>query len=143
MIEEDADASDNAAVASMINSKNGFNGDTAADVQVMIPVPDTFDSYYRYQGGLTTPTCNEIVTWTVFSESTKISTAQADEIRGWAGNGVLTGNNRYTKPMNGRSLTYYGPSSGGDDDHDHDHDHDGEGLEMVGEVLKGVFGVFR
>ena len=28
--------------------------------------PHDLDEFYRYQCGLTTPACNEIVTWTVF-----------------------------------------------------------------------------
>ena len=39
-------------------------------------LPTNKTNYFRYSGSLTTPTCNEAVTWTVFNESVEISQAQ-------------------------------------------------------------------
>ncbi|KAM9425922.1 uncharacterized protein KZ484_014890 isoform 2-T2 [Pholidichthys leucotaenia] len=36
------------------------------------------DKYYRYNGSLTTPTCNEAVVWTVFMESIKVEKSLMD-----------------------------------------------------------------
>ena len=39
-------------------------------------LPGTLRNYYRYQGSLTTPTCNEVVLWTLFEEKSTISEYQ-------------------------------------------------------------------
>lgn len=44
-------------------------------------LPKDYTNFYRYSGGLTTPTCNEIVTWTVFTDTIKVSTTQLAELR--------------------------------------------------------------
>ncbi|XP_068679271.1 uncharacterized protein [Montipora foliosa] len=44
-------------------------------------LPKDKTKYFRYQGSLTTPTCNEAVTWTVFKDPVKISQRQMDLLR--------------------------------------------------------------
>ena len=39
-------------------------------------LPANTNHFYRYDGSLTTPKCNEVVTWTVFKNHVNISTDQ-------------------------------------------------------------------
>lgn len=43
--------------------------------------PSDTTSFYRYSGSLTTPGCNEVVTWTVFEETIKMSASQMAMLR--------------------------------------------------------------
>ncbi|KAJ8306081.1 hypothetical protein KUTeg_016626 [Tegillarca granosa] len=63
--------------------------------------------YYRYKGSLTTPPCYESVTWTVFEDTIKISSAQLAKFRMVyqdAGNTVIDMNYRPIQPLNGRDV---------------------------------------
>lgn len=57
---------------------------TEEHLATMLPLQDLLppntNTFYRYSGSLTTPTCNEVVTWTVFQEPISISENQVSEI---------------------------------------------------------------
>jgi len=44
-------------------------------------LPTDRSRFYRYDGSLTTPTCNEVVTWTVFQQKQHISESQIERFR--------------------------------------------------------------
>ncbi|XP_059163193.1 uncharacterized protein LOC131946442 [Physella acuta] len=73
-----------------------------ASLQSLLPA--TYQEFYRYTGSLTMPTCNEVVTWTVFVEPIKISEKQIAKFRSLTDDKKtpLTMNYREVQPLNGR-----------------------------------------
>ena len=73
-------------------------------------LPPGLGLFYRYSGSLTTPTCNEVVTWTVLHHSAPISEHQLNLLRGLAtGDGFTMGDNyRPVMPLNGRKIQFSG-----------------------------------
>ena len=74
-------------------------------------LPHNVDKFYRYNGSLTTPGCNEIVVWTIFKESVEISQDQMDYLRtttyvhkGESGARALSNNYRPTQPLHDRNV---------------------------------------
>jgi len=107
----DKTAPDSSQIQKLINSKRWFV-DENTEIEIEIPMPSAEElnqGYYRYNGGLTTPTCNEVVTWTVFKKAIVISEAQASEISSWTAGGVLTGNARAVQPLGTRRVRFFGP----------------------------------
>lgn len=94
----------NIPVQDMIDSHDKYN---PRPFSMQIPRPDDLRFYYRYSGSLTTPTCNEVVTWTVFKDPIKVSPMQKWLMSNWAEN--LVENNRPVQPLNQRQLQIFVP----------------------------------
>ncbi|CAL4164042.1 unnamed protein product [Meganyctiphanes norvegica] len=66
--------------------------------------------FYRYQGSLTTPTCNEVVIWTVFKTHQSFSEEQVKAFRMLEDHeGHMCDNYRGIQPLNGREVKLYSP----------------------------------
>jgi len=63
--------------------------------------PVLIGDYYRYKGGLTTPSCDEIVQWFVFKTSLSMSQAQWESFKSIFPNPA---NNRPVQPLNTRKV---------------------------------------
>ncbi|XP_040296015.1 uncharacterized protein LOC121007839 [Bufo bufo] len=65
--------------------------------------------YYRYKGSLTTPTCNEVVLWTIFTDPitvpSKVVKAFSSAVKHVSGNlQTMLNNFRPPQPLNGRTV---------------------------------------
>lgn len=78
-------------------------------------LPTDSTIFYRYNGSLTTPTCNEVVVWTVFEEPIQISQAQLDVLRslreGGEGSSKIEDNFRPVQKLNSRTVYYSAAST--------------------------------
>ncbi|XP_031777946.1 carbonic anhydrase 1 isoform X2 [Nasonia vitripennis] len=68
-------------------------------------LPDDLQTYYTYRGSLTTPPCNEVVTWIVFASSVPISYKQMSKFRLLSnGKSVLADNYRGIQELGNRKI---------------------------------------
>jgi len=121
-MESDSTTPDNADLSPITNlltsltnadaQVTGISGINLADITV-----DASETarYYYYKGGLTTPTCNEIVRWTVFSDvRVPISSTQLQAFRDILDDQStplpLVENFRPAQPINGRDVLVRNPS---------------------------------
>jgi len=101
----DADGAEDHPEVTTILENVSQNSNGGVEAHLKFPLPSTYGQLYRYWGGLTTPTCNEVVQWTVFKDPIMISGAQADAIRKWPS--ALHKNNREVQALNGREIEVY------------------------------------
>uniref|UniRef100_A0A914L9V3 Carbonic anhydrase n=1 Tax=Meloidogyne incognita TaxID=6306 RepID=A0A914L9V3_MELIC len=76
---------------------------------VGVHLPPVLDNFYRYQGSLTTPGCDESVIWTLMVEPIPILVQQLETLRAIHGpifGKRLSVNNRPLQPLNGRRVQF-------------------------------------
>ncbi|XP_077996080.1 carbonic anhydrase 7-like [Glandiceps talaboti] len=67
------------ALDNVVAKETSHTFTTMFSIEAMLPV--NRDVFYRYDGSLTTPTCNEVVVWTVLKNTVRISEAQIAKFR--------------------------------------------------------------
>ncbi|CAF0865734.1 unnamed protein product [Rotaria sordida] len=83
------------STADQLNSTNDTN---LISLQLSILMNTNLDKFYRYTGSLTTPPCDETVTWTVFQTPIELSDDELELFRTY----ILSENSRSPQPLNGR-----------------------------------------
>ena len=92
--------------------KNGTPRATTSSVAVPSSIklsqmiPSDTQYYYYYQGGLTTPTCDEVVLWTNFMSTLTISESQLAIFRALTDSSSVSLNDNFRppQPLNGRTV---------------------------------------
>ncbi|CAH1155143.1 unnamed protein product [Phaedon cochleariae] len=71
-------------------------------------LPENLDNFFAYQGSLTTPNCNEVVTWIVYSQPAEIEESQLEKLSDiyTEDDKRLVQNYRPLQAVNGRGVLY-------------------------------------
>lgn len=77
---------------------NQTNATTMISLKLTTLMGDNLDRFYRYQGALTVPPCNEFVNWTVFEKPLVFDGDELEAFRTY----LFTENFREPQPLNGR-----------------------------------------
>ncbi|XP_069981618.1 carbonic anhydrase 1 isoform X2 [Penaeus vannamei] len=112
----EADDSDNERLQSVVDALEEvvelgmeFHPDYSIPLDALLPEEEDRHTFFRYQGSLTTPTCNEVVTWILFQTPISLSSSQLAQFRtliGQDGLHHLQDNFRPIQPLNGREVVF-------------------------------------
>ncbi|XP_058794892.1 carbonic anhydrase 2-like [Phymastichus coffea] len=83
------------------------NSETKLNTSIILAsfLPQHLNTYYTYRGSLTTPPCNEVVTWIVFASAVPISFKQMSKFRLLSnGKGILADNYRLLQDVHNRKV---------------------------------------
>ena len=70
-------------------------------------VDNILDTYYRYNGSLTTPGCFESVQWTVFTKPLKVTHETAAKMALMSRSTSFEDNWRHTQALNAREMLFF------------------------------------
>ncbi|KAI4887269.1 hypothetical protein NFI96_021666 [Prochilodus magdalenae] len=102
--------SHNPLYRTLYRTKGNTSAIDIVSLDSLIPSHNALNKYFRYNGSLTTPNCQESVIWTVFENPIQLSKAQLSEFsRLQFESGIpMTGTFRPTQPLYGRKVYYSG-----------------------------------
>jgi len=95
---------ENGALQKIIDAKptaSCATGTTASELSIAQLLPSNRNHYARYEGSLTTPPCDENVTWIIELEPIHATKAQVEKLRVGT-----SANARPTQPLNGRTVRW-------------------------------------
>ncbi|XP_020279782.1 carbonic anhydrase 1-like isoform X2 [Pseudomyrmex gracilis] len=107
------DHSDNPVLKPILDAiklVSNWVGKSAVSIQKLVSIsllPENRSSYYRYQGSLTTPNCQESVIWIILADKIPISKKQLNVFKNVDGpDGPLKSNFRPTQKLGDRNVYY-------------------------------------
>ncbi|XP_063586969.1 carbonic anhydrase 3-like [Penaeus indicus] len=95
------------ALEEVVELGTEFHPDYNIPLDALLPEEEDRHLFFRYQGSLTTPLCNEVVTWTLFQTPIALSSNQLAQFRALIshdGRHRLQDNFRPVQPLNGREV---------------------------------------
>lgn len=112
-------------------SEGGSSAAVVEPPQLQELMPWNTNDFYRYEGSLTTPGCYEVVTWTIFQKTVKVTEEELELFRSLkrTEKAPIGHNYRNLQERYGRTVYLRRPEDeeeSPDHDHDADHDHDSD-----------------
>merc|ERR1711973_944489 len=109
------EGSDFTPIQPIVDAALAIHDDQSLEVPVEVSlnefIKEVGPGYYTYDGSLTTPTCNEVVSWYVMEGAIAISQEQIDAFKGltYDAGSPMVDNFRPPQPLNNRIVKRHYP----------------------------------